>query len=114
MSDLSEVRRQVLTPLCKRGAGGICFPIVSAGNLKSPSLPLLQRGMNAGGVRRNNQLALRRMFGCLHLMQCSSPFDFAQNRLIAVYRISQKPSHQLRRSHYVELRKLDDEPERAA
>lgn len=114
MNDPTEVHWQDTPPLCKRGAGGICFPIVCAGNLKSSSVPLLQRGMNGGGVGRNNQLALRRIFGCLHPVQCSSLFDFAQNRLIAVYRISQKPSYQLRGSHYVELLKPDDEPERAA
>ena len=44
MSDFIEDRWPLTTPLCKRGAGGICF--VRAGNLKSPLVPLFQRGMN--------------------------------------------------------------------
>jgi hypothetical protein len=57
-------------------------------------------------VGRNNQRALRRMFGYLYPVQCAS--------LIAPYRISQKPSDLLSWSHYVELLKLDDELEHAA
>ncbi len=47
MSGFTRVRWQVSPPLCKRGAGGICFSFVAAENLKSPSVPLLQRGKNS-------------------------------------------------------------------
>jgi hypothetical protein len=42
MSDFIEDHSPFLSPLCKRGAGGIC--LVRAENLKSPSFPLFQRG----------------------------------------------------------------------
>jgi len=50
MSEFTESRWQVSSPLWQRGEGGICFSHVSAENLKSPSVPLFQRGKNRAQV----------------------------------------------------------------
>jgi len=47
------------------------------------------------------------------LMSCNASVPLYMRLLYQRYPISQKPSHQLSWSHYVELLKLDDELERS-